>query len=95
MRRYRCESRTRKIHAGSIGHRLPAEPFQRTLENIFLVKRVPLRLLGEMGEFRDYHRKDFAAVQDTVKPGVKLRDFDFYFDYVLERCKLLESLWNE
>lgn len=71
------------------------EPFHRTLENVFRVKRVPLRLLGEMGEFRDYHREDFSAVQDTVKPGVTLKDFDFYFDYVLERCKPLESLWNE
>ena len=59
------------------------------LRHIFLAKRVPLFLLGRMGRYREFHRGDFPAVKDTVKPGVKLEDFDFYFDFVL---KLVSSL---
>jgi predicted nucleotidyltransferase component of viral defense system len=74
---------------------LMSDTFHRIVREMFLIKRVPLRLLGSIGEFRDFHRPDFVAVQATVKPSVSLRDFDFYFDYVLELCSSLESLWNE
>ena len=43
----------------------------------------------------NYHRDDFPAVLDTVKPEITLRDFDYYFDYVVEKCVALEPLWNE
>ena len=29
------------------------------------------------------------------KSGESLGDFDFYFDYVIEKIKPLESLWNK
>ena len=50
--------------------------------------------VGKIADFREYHRPDFVAVQATVKPGLPLRDFDFYFDYLIEKCRSLESLWN-
>lgn len=65
------------------------------LKRIFNAKRVPLMLLGEIEEYREYHRPDFAAVRDTVKPGTTLQDFDFYFDYVVSLCGALKSLWEE
>jgi predicted nucleotidyltransferase component of viral defense system len=65
------------------------------LEKIFAAKRVPLKLIGKIKDFKEYHRPDFAAVKDTVKPGTKLKDFDFYFDYVVDRCKVLKPLWEE
>ncbi len=54
------------------------------LRNIFDAKRVPLALLNQLPEYREFHRPDFAAVKATVKAGVVLKDFDFYFDYVLD-----------
>jgi hypothetical protein len=45
-------------------------------------------------EQREFHRPDFVAVRDAVKPGVKLKDFDFYFDFVVDLCQRLEPLWN-
>lgn len=68
--------------------------FRRLLEETFSIKRVPLRLIGEICNFREYHRGDFVSVEATVKPGVELNTFDFYFDYVVERCGMLESLGN-
>jgi predicted nucleotidyltransferase component of viral defense system len=64
------------------------------LKNIFGAKRVPLRLLNEINKFREFHREDFRAVVDTVKAGVKLKDFNFYFDYVVRICDGLKPLWK-
>jgi hypothetical protein len=65
------------------------------LKLIFKAKRVPIELLGKIGGFREFHRADFKSVVDTVKPGVALRDFDFYFDFVLQQAdRLLKALGN-
>lgn len=55
----------------------------RLLKDVFAAKDVPLNLISRIKDYREYHRPDFAAVQDTVKPNVTLKDFDFYFDYVV------------
>jgi len=62
---------------------------------IFRIKKVPLNLLKNLPTHRDFHAQDFAAVKDTIKPGIKIEDFDFYFDYVLQKCENLKTLWNE
>lgn len=63
------------------------------LKNIFTAKKVPLKLLGKISHYREYHRDDFIAVENTVAPSTKLKDFDFYFDYVLKKCQpLLKAL---
>ena len=62
---------------------------------IFQAKRVPLSLIGRIPESREFHRVDFTSVRDTVKPGRQLKDFDFYFDYVVNNCcERLEPFWN-
>ena len=65
----------------------------RLLKDIFAVKEVPINLIGNIEEFREYHRPDFIAVENTVKPNIKIKDFDYYFDYVINKCnELLEAL---
>lgn len=64
------------------------------LPEMFRAKRVPMRLLGNLGNFRDFHRAEFPAVSATVKPDVKLEPFDFYFDYVLGVVDRLKPLWD-
>lgn len=64
------------------------------LRNIFDAKRVPLALLNQLPEYREFHRPDFAAVKATVKAGVVLKEFDFYFDYVLRVWSRLKALGN-
>jgi len=65
------------------------------LKCIFQAKRVPLIFIGKIPDYREYHRADFVAVRDTVKPSVKLREYDFYFDYVIEKLDVLKTLWIE
>jgi hypothetical protein len=69
--------------------------FGRVLRQVFEAKRVPLWLIGQIHRYREYHREDFAAVRYTLKPNAHLREFDYYFDYVVDRCTLLEPLWNK
>jgi hypothetical protein len=45
--------------------------------HMFGAKRVPLALLGLIGKYREFHRMDFQAVKDTVRPGVMLAEFNF------------------
>src|SRR5262249_54311202 len=58
---------------------------------IFAAKEVPLALLGRIGEHREFHRVDWPRVRDSVSGD--LRDFDFYFDFVLDRVNRLKALW--
>jgi predicted nucleotidyltransferase component of viral defense system len=69
--------------------------FRVTLEKVFQAKRVDLTLLAQIAHAatREFHRPDFVSVAATVRPGVNLQDFDFYYDYVVEKCgRILESL---
>jgi predicted nucleotidyltransferase component of viral defense system len=64
------------------------------LKDIFEAKKVSLNLLGAVAEFREFHRPDFEAVRRTVSVGTQLREFDFYFDYVLAKVSELKPLWE-
>ena len=63
------------------------------LRNIFMAKECRLELIMEVRDYREYHRPDFLQVVNAVKPNVKLKEFDFYFDYVVTICdKLIKAL---
>jgi hypothetical protein len=59
------------------------------LKNMFAIKKVPMVLLAKIPDYRDYHKQDFPAVENTVIPGTELKDFDFYFDYLIEKSQSL------
>jgi hypothetical protein len=65
------------------------------VRRMFAAKRVPLQLIGQIANNREYHRPDFVAVLATVKSDVTLEEFDFYFDFVVEQARHLELLWQE
>jgi predicted nucleotidyltransferase component of viral defense system len=65
------------------------------LISIFEAKKVPLGLIGEIHKYREYHRLDFTSVKDTLKPEIVSKEFDFYFDYVVQKCELLKTLWEK
>ena len=58
---------------------------------------MPLAFIGKLAEQRDFHREGFVSVRDTVHPDFesKLKEFDFYADYVEGKCGLLKTLWDE
>ncbi|MDD5010554.1 MAG: nucleotidyl transferase AbiEii/AbiGii toxin family protein [Phycisphaerae bacterium] len=61
------------------------------MKRIFEAKNVPLNLISSIADYRDFHRPDFFAVQNTVKLNIKLKEFDFYFDYVVNKCQELSK----
>ena len=63
------------------------------IRHMFDAKEVPLRLLGSIGKYREFHRLDWPAVQSSVAAG--LQDFDFYFDFLVAEVQRLERLWIE
>ncbi|HLO40880.1 MAG TPA: nucleotidyl transferase AbiEii/AbiGii toxin family protein [Phycisphaerales bacterium] len=73
---------------------LSADEAWETLRKVFEVKRVPLRLLGEISAHRDFHRENFAAVRDTVASSVRLESFDFYVDFLIDKLRPLEARWK-
>lgn len=50
---------------------------------MFRLKRVQLDWLANIEKYRDFHRQGFPAVQATVNRKLQLKEFDFYFDYVV------------
>jgi len=65
------------------------------LAHIFAAKRVKCSLLRKVNDYREFHRTSYPAVEATVKTGVTLMGFDFYFDFVLDLIKHLEPLGDE
>jgi len=65
------------------------------LKNIFAAKEVPLSLIGKIEQYKEYHRADFVSVEATLKPNTKLYTFDFYFNYVIDKCEALKPLWEK
>ncbi|MEZ5032460.1 MAG: nucleotidyl transferase AbiEii/AbiGii toxin family protein [Saprospiraceae bacterium] len=66
---------------------LDAEQSKDIFRNVFDAKKVPFGFLKKMRENRELHKQDFASLADTVSRAEKenLKDFDFYFDYVIEK----------
>ena len=52
------------------------------LREVFAAKRVPLHLLGDVRGTGDFHRLDWPNVRATVLPGVALKPFEDYFNFV-------------
>jgi predicted nucleotidyltransferase component of viral defense system len=66
------------------------------LENIFKAKDVPLELLEKVSENKEIHEVTFPELRDTVKRDVDLKDFDYYFNYVVALVeKLCHALGNK
>jgi len=70
------------------------EKNKELLSAIFKAKKVPLSYLDWIKNYREFHSADFPAVKDTIKAGVKLQSFDFYFNYVLDLIEQLKPLWD-
>jgi predicted nucleotidyltransferase component of viral defense system len=65
-------------------------------KKIFAAKRVPVNLIGKIRETMEFHREDFVAVKATVGDSAGLKDFDFYFNYVVAYCqRILKALGIE
>jgi len=61
----------------------------------FTAKKVPFELIPKIREYRNFHSQAFDGVMDTVYSRNDLKDFDFYFDYVVGESEKLKPLWEE
>lgn len=57
--------------------------------HIFDAKHVPLSYISLIGEQKELHRQSWESVINTVNQKEHLKDFDFYFDYVIRIFKHL------
>ena len=60
---------------------------------IFASKEVPLALLANVGEFREFHRPDWESVRTSAKG--QLQSFDYYLDFVVDLANSMKSLWDK
>jgi len=67
---------------------------QELLRHIFAAKEVPIDFLQLIAEQREFHRPDWDSVRSSINQE-GLKDFDFYFDFVLGQVASLEALRNE
>lgn len=67
----------------------------KLVENMFHANRVPLASLRQLDTDRDFHRQGWDSVRDTVDPGIKLRDFVSYFEYVHGLCLKIANALDE
>ena len=65
------------------------------VRRIFDAKHVPVGLIARIGETLEYHRTDFQSVIDTVRADFDLKEYDYYFDYVVQSAERLKPLWEE
>lgn len=60
------------------------------LRKVFDAKHVPLEFLRLLPNYRALHEASFPAVLQTLKAGGALREFGFYFGFVLELAAKLQ-----
>ena len=61
------------------------------IKNIFAIKRVPLDYIKEIRNHREFHRENFnASLKETVSVSQDLKNFDYYFDYVLDKFENID-----
>lgn len=66
----------------------------QTVSQMFEMKRVPLEFIPQIENTKDFHSLGFEGVKATMRPGIEIRPFDYYFQFVVEQCRKLEPLWN-
>lgn len=71
--------------------RLDSRSNLRLIADIFGAKDVNMRLIANIENCREFHRPDWASVRLSVTG--ELEEFDFYFDFVVQQAKSLESCW--
>lgn len=65
------------------------------VKGMFAIKRVPLSYLPRIPELKDFHGAGYDEVRGTIKAGVELKPWDYYFDFVVEQVQKLKPLWDK
>ncbi len=76
-----------------IGMNLASERNIELARRIFEAKEVPFDLIPKIANQKEFHRHDWESVRASTPEAVK--DFDYYFDYVVAQTSLMEALWKK
>jgi hypothetical protein len=76
-----------QIHAIT-GFRIGSPGNKNVLRHIFAAKEVPLEFLQLIAAQREFHRPDWDSVRLSISSD-NLKEFDFYFDFVVEEVASL------
>ncbi len=58
-------------------------------KHIFEAKRVPLSYIKKLEDYREHHWQSWESVLGTISQKEHPKDFDFYFNFVIEKFKHL------
>ena len=58
------------------------------INDIFEAKKVPISFIQQLPLYRELHRESWGLVLQTINPDEVVKEFDYYFDYVIEKFKL-------
>jgi hypothetical protein len=70
------------------GFRIGSPENEELLRHIFAAKDVPLEFLQLIAAQREFHRPDWDSVRLSINND-NLKEFDFYFDFVIEEVAAL------
>lgn len=62
------------------------------LREIFKAKQVPLSFINNLESLREHNREDWNSVVQTVSSEEELREYDYYFDRLIEIAKPFTNL---
>lgn len=65
---------------------------RKLLVDVFAAKRVPLSYLESVRDSYGQHVTAWQSVKDTIRPGFALKEFRYYFDFVVELVEQLHPL---
>lgn len=78
------------IHAILTSRRIRLEDEMPLVSRVFAAKMVSLELLANVRSQRDFHAVAWPSVQ--MAAGASLKDFDFYFEFVTDKCERLHAI---
>lgn len=74
---------------------LKNERSEYMIREIFNAKKVPIDYIFEIKETSNFHKLGFEQVKATMRAGVDIKDFEYYFNFVVDICEQLKVYWRE
>lgn len=68
---------------------------KENIKNVFNSKNVPLILLNKIKDTYEFHSLGFSSLENTVEIHTDLKEFEFYFNFILEKIDSLNSFWEK
>ena len=57
------------------------------IQQIFQAKKVPLSFIKQIRSNKNIHVDNWQSVKDTISPYEELQDFNYYFNFVLQKIE--------